>query len=903
MGVPSFFKWMIHKYPKTLDPAMEAVQEMPADGSDPEPLDLNTPNPNGIEFDNLYLDMNGLVHPCCHHCDPLPENEEEMMLRIFESIDEVVAVVRPRKLLYMAVDGTAPRAKMNQQRARRFKSAQECRKDRQLEESLKQRLREAGFSVPASSASWDQNAITPGTPFMTRLSQACQWYVYERLNNDPYFSKIAIVYSDATVPGEGEHKIMNYIRACRTRPGYNPNTRHCIYGLDADLIMLALTTHEPYFSVVRDHIDWRNPQTKGRNKENSPPGLSNYDFLHCNVIREYLEADLAHLKARPLPMTYDFERCIDDFVFICFFAGNDFLPCLPSLQIREGGLDILIDFYAQNLEHIGGYITNHGEVSFPGLAMLLDVIGDKEDLIFAIRQERNEKIVKRNEFRTRSTRKRRTQDIRATYDAIEKKEGDPLDLYKKLTTLQKEEENDVEGLVEDSVQFGDPGYKERYYRSKFSDFYGDGHLRARMDASYHYLVGVQWVMRYYFQGTASWKWFYPFHYPPFASDLCVMAKSFASPPLIEIGVPFSAVTQLLGVMPPESKECLPKSAAWYMTSPQSPIKEMYPEVIEVDYEGKRFSWMGVVLLPFVDEVGLENAAKKVETNLTADETVRNTPGKDLIFAHIDTHVGQTIANAMRGVGDTGKESFLPGTEMAAKVKHHYPDNMYTMLEHYRQGYHAPTYRLESGTIVGRLQLAEEATPVDGTYKSPYKELGVDDIDNNKVVQAVFMLSEFYPHSSALLPDVLLPAPVLTEEDTLQKHSFVYDFIGAKGNDEPLIARAVRKNDFENGETFRGRPATPSTPGSNGGRSSYFDRQQSASPPPQSPGYPFAGGAPTDRAMAMQIGHAMRFDPLRMPGSNGKAGKKGGPYGGSPQQRGRGAGKGKNGFKGGGKGKG
>lgn len=67
-------------------------------------MDTTKANPNGEEFDNLYLDMNGIVHPCSHPEDrPPPSNEEEMMLAIFEYTDRVVNMVRPRKLLLIAV--------------------------------------------------------------------------------------------------------------------------------------------------------------------------------------------------------------------------------------------------------------------------------------------------------------------------------------------------------------------------------------------------------------------------------------------------------------------------------------------------------------------------------------------------------------------------------------------------------------------------------------------------------------------------------------------------------------------------------------------------------------------------------------------------------------------------------
>ncbi|KAB7496129.1 5'-3' exoribonuclease 2-like protein [Armadillidium nasatum] len=437
MGVPAFFRWLSRKYPSVIIECVEERTFAPEGSEVKIPIDTSKPNPNGIEFDNLYLDMNGIIHPCTHPEDkPAPKDEDEMMVAIFECIDRLFAIVRPRKLLYMAIDGVAPRAKMNQQRSRRFRASKEAQEKKDEIKRIREELISKGYNVPPEKpkeAHFDSNCITPGTPFMDRLSKCLHYYVHDRLNNDPGWANIKVILSDANCPGEGEHKIMDFIRRQRAQPDHDPNTQHVLCGADADLIMLGLATHEPNFTIIREEFK------PNKDKPCEICGISGHELKEClgvpeggtgvaekvydevrfifvrlNVLREYLEREL---DMPNLPFKYDFDRALDDWVFMCFFVGNDFLPHLPSLEIRENAIDRLVKLYKNCCYKTGGWLTDSGQVNMRRVHMIMDNLGRVEDEIFKTRQKRE------LDFRARNKMKRKADQI----------EREAANMYKNIT--------------------------------------------------------------------------------------------------------------------------------------------------------------------------------------------------------------------------------------------------------------------------------------------------------------------------------------------------------------------------------------------------------------------------------------------------------------------------------------
>ena len=681
MGVPAFFRWLSRKYTSII---VHCVEERgkEVDGV-VAPTDTSLKNPNDVEFDNLYLDMNGIIHPCCHpENKPAPKNEDEMMVDIFAYIDRIFNICRPRKLLYMAIDGVAPRAKMNQQRSRRFRASKEAIEGSAEKSRIREEMLSKGYNLPPEKPKenrFDSNCITPGTPFMFRLAECLRFYIHDRLNNDPGWANIKVILSDANVPGEGEHKIMDYIRRQRAQPGHDPNTHHCLCGADADLIMLGLATHEPNFTIIREEFKPNQPkpcemcgqmghemkECVGLPKEECDKPIEKllgteqeFIFIRLPVLREHLQQQL---RMDGLPFEYNFERAVDDWVFMCFFVGNDFLPHLPSLEIREGAIDRLVTIYKQCVYRTGGYLTESGVVNLSRVQFVLSELGKVEDEIFKNRRAKDLEFRRRDKERNKRMRggddkpkwmltgQYNPAPVQGGSNPIHNPRQTAADMRRQVHTTQQNQsfdnsanamksamhnpdskrkrDDDEDDEPADDVKLWEDGWKDRYYKSKFNVDEND--IKFRHQVANHYVRGLCWVLRYYYQGCASWKWYFPYHYAPFASDFINIGD--LSNEFEKYTQPFKPLEQLMGVFPAASRQFLPPTWQRLMIDDDSPIIDFYPSDFKIDLNGKKYAWQGVALLPFVDETRLKAALATVYDDLTEEEQFRNIRCNDRLF--------------------------------------------------------------------------------------------------------------------------------------------------------------------------------------------------------------------------------------------------------------------------------
>ena len=275
--------------------------------------------------DYLFLYFNSIIYNVYNE-NPFINNEI-LIDNIIDKIKTICDITRPKKMLYIAVDGTAPRSKIVQQRSRRYKSLQ-------IDE-YKDELR-AKFNIKSLKSNFNpSNNACPGTKFMLDLDKK----ILQKSKTN-FFNVPKIVYDNFLKPGEGEHKILPHIKRL-SQTDHDSNV--CIYSPDNDIISLSVLSKKTNISILR-YLD---PYSLSilRKTENITNEQSKSLMMTIDIEKLKENFQLS------LEATYDKTENNDkynilvDYNFLLSIVGNDFIPSLSYMKIKNGGLDTLIDIY------------------------------------------------------------------------------------------------------------------------------------------------------------------------------------------------------------------------------------------------------------------------------------------------------------------------------------------------------------------------------------------------------------------------------------------------------------------------------------------------------------------------------------------------------------------------------
>lgn len=450
---------------------------------------------------NLFLDFNGGIYQVIK---PEIKTNDTLIIYVLEYLDNLIKLFDKKiNILYIALDGVPPRAKMEQQRIRRYHSKHKKQKQINLYQKYADKTEQ--FNI---NTSINTNIITPGTEFMYKLSNE----IKKHISNSELYKDIAeIHFSDWKIPGEGEHKILDFINQ-NFNTFNQSNTANIIYGLDGDLIMLALSTHLTNIFLLREAYEY-----------------GKYAFIHEGY--PYLYLDINELKNSILQesnmnmslsiddLTYDDEcRIIDDYICLMMLLGNDFMPKIKWFTISQNAHQILLEIYFQlfnandaiDKEKDRQYLYNRklNKLNHRLLADIIRIISqDENTYAFNFFKKR----VKPKPFIDRSMTKYKQElklldylPLKYTKEEIEKIANTLF------TNLNNHKAKNI--------------WRNNYYINCFNlsnDLTKHELNNEKNKIIEDYLKTYLWNINYYLQGYKScdWDWYYPYDYAPTLKDI------------------------------------------------------------------------------------------------------------------------------------------------------------------------------------------------------------------------------------------------------------------------------------------------------------------------------------------------------------------------------------------------
>lgn len=521
MGIPSYFSFIIKNHAKLI-----------------KKLSKNT-----IPVNNLYLDCNSIIYDAVHNIDftkLLISDIDTIINSVCSKIDEYIFELKPSNIVYIAFDGVAPVAKLEQQRSRRYKS-------------LYQNNISKSIFKDAKPDPWNTTAITPGTIFMKKLNEN----IKKKYNEPKKYNIDSFVLSTSDKYGEGEHKLFEFIRQF---PELHKDKNTVIYGLDADLIMLSIN-HLPISENI--YLFRETPHfIKSINSELEPD--ESY-IIDIPELAKIITLDMNNGLEQKVNRVYDY-------IFLCFFLGNDFMPHFPSVNIRTGGVDKMMNAYKATIGNTNEILTDGKKIYWNNVRKLVQYLANLE--------EENIKM----ETKVRDRREKQLlPDIT------------PEDKFKKFESIPQ-----YDRALEKYINPFKTNWQHRYYKCLFDV---DIDETRRKQICTNYLEGLEWTMKYYTTGCPDWRWCYNYNYPPLFSDLLHFIPVFdAEFVATKIAKPVSELVQLAYVLPKQSLYLLPEKLYENLIKDHS---NWYNADCDFVWAYSRYFWESHVQLPHIDIDELE----------------------------------------------------------------------------------------------------------------------------------------------------------------------------------------------------------------------------------------------------------------------------------------------------------
>ena len=528
MGIPSYFSYIVRSHRNI----------------------IKKYNPLNKKIDNLYLDCNSIIY------DSVREIKNESNKDTFEKklIDLVniklvyyFNLIKPHKRVYIAFDGVAPVAKLEQQRNRRYKSWFE----KNVCEELSLPEKEKGCSE------WNTVAITPGTEFMAKLGKSVKKYFKD--NKKYKLGELIVSCSDEA--GEGEHKIYEYIR---NNEDYHKQTSTAIYGLDADLIMLTLN----HLHISKKLYLFRETPHFIKSIDKTLDPNTNY-LMDIPELAEKLVEDFCGNENTANSQ----KKIIFDYILLCFFLGNDFMPHFPALNIRTDGIARLMETYKDVMMSKRLYITDGSNINWKNLRKYVSALSESEHSYIKI------------EYKKRRKQRARRHDNKCKDYIFNSLMDSPI----------------KDRSCEEYINPFENGWRDRYYKELFGIDIDEERCK---EICKNYLEGLEWTMNYYTTGCKDWRWTYKYAYPPLLCDLEryipyfnveMLERKEKNPVKDWVQLSYVVPKPYLDLLPNELKEKLLKDfGSWYNTD------------CDIKWAFCRYFWESHVLLPEIDINRLEN---------------------------------------------------------------------------------------------------------------------------------------------------------------------------------------------------------------------------------------------------------------------------------------------------------